>query len=389
MKLIRVVFLTGTRADYGKLKPLMNACERDETIENYIYATGMHLLRECGYTINEIKADGYRNIYTPENYRCNRKMELELADTIVDFSEFACRVRPDLIIVHGDRVEPLAGAIVGVMNNIKVAHIEGGEVTGTADEFIRHAITKLSNLHFVANEEAKFRLQQLGELEENIYVIGSPDIDIMLSDRLPDIEEVKHEYGIEFPRYAVFAYHPVTTSARLSYETEQLVRAVLKSKCNYIVIMPNNDHGCDIIRICLRELEGNERFRMFASVPFEKFLALLKNSDFIIGNSSAGVREACVYGIPAIDVGTRQSGRYNMNVIRNIQHCREDVEEILQCISDIDDYRQTSQYFGDGHSAEKFVSAIKNINNVEFQKKFVETAETSNAIMNYLNEVCF
>lgn len=389
MKLIKVIFLTGTRADYGKLKPLMNACETDETIENYIYATGMHLLRECGYTINEIKADGYRNIYTPEDHRCNHKMELELADTIVEFSKFACRVHPDLIIVHGDRVEPLAGAIVGVMNNIKVAHIEGGEVTGTADEFIRHAITKLSNLHFVANEEAKIRLRQLGELEENIYVIGSPDIDIMLSDCLPDIEDVKHEYGIDFSHYAVFIYHPVTTSERLPYETEQMVRAVLESKRNYIVIMPNNDHGCDTIRICLKELDANERFRIFASIPFEKFLTLLQNSDFIIGNSSAGIREACVYGVPAIDVGTRQSGRYNMNVIRNIQHCREDVDEILQCISSIDSFRQSSQYFGDGHSAEKFVAAIKDINKVEFQKKFVETAETSNAIMNYINEVCF
>lgn len=389
MKLIRVIFLTGTRADYGKLKPLMNACERDVTIENYIYATGMHLLKECGYTINEIKADGYKNIYTPAKYKSNNKMELELADTIIDFSKFICEISPDLIIVHGDRVEPLAGAIVGVMNNIKVAHIEGGEVTGTADEFIRHAITKLSNLHFVANKEAKFRLLQLGELEENIYVIGSPDIDIMVSDCLPDIKEIKHEYKIDFAQYAVFIYHPVTTSTRLSYETEQVVRAVLESKYNYIVIMPNNDHGCDTVRLCLNELKGNKKFRMFASVPFEKFLVILKNSEFIIGNSSAGIREACVYGVPAIDIGTRQSGRYNMNVIRNIQHCKEDAGEILQCINNINDYRHTSQYFGDGHSAEKFISAIKGVNKVQFQKKFVETAETSNAIMNYINEVCF
>lgn len=383
------MFLTGTRADYGKLKPLMRVCEADETIENHVYVIGMHLLKEYGYTFDDIKADGYANVYTPKNYKHNAKMELNLAETIVAFSEFVGDTHPDLIVVHGDRVEPLAGAIVGVMNNVKVAHIEGGEVTGTADEFMRHAITKLSNLHFVANNEAKFRLLQLGELSENIYIIGSPDIDIMLSDCLPDIRDVKKELGVEFEKYAILMYHPVTTSANLEYEAGQLVKAVLASERNYVVIMPNNDRGSETIRSALKKLEPNKRFRFFDSVPLEKFLALLKHADFIIGNSSAGVREACVYGVPAIDVGTRQNNRYNPNAIRNIQHCTEDVGKILRCIDRIGSHRQISRYFGDGHSAGRFIGAIKNIGNVQFQKKFIETAETSGAITNYINEVCF
>lgn len=389
MERMKVVFLTGTRADYGKLKPLMQVCEKDDSIENYVYVIGMHLLREYGYTFRDIKADGYANIYIPENYKPDCKMELVLAETIVAFSKFVCEVKPDLIVVHGDRVEPLAGAIVGVMNNTKVAHIEGGEITGTVDEFIRHAVTKLSNLHFVSNNEAKFRLLQLGERPEDIHVFGSPDIDIMLSDTLPEIQEVKKELCIGFEKYAILIYHSVTTSTNLEYEAGQLMQAVEASGCNYIIVRPNNDQGSEIIRSALKRLESNKRFLFFDSVPFEKFLTLLKNAEFIIGNSSAGVREACVYGVPAIDVGTRQHNRYNPDAIRNIQHCKENTDEILRCIRQTGSHRVYSRYFGDGHSAEQFISAIKRANRVSFQKTFVESAETSDAIMNYINEVCF
>ncbi len=386
---LKIVFLTGTRADYGKLKPLMKICENDNEIENYIYATGMHLMEACGYTINEVIKDGYKNIYIPEDYKYNDKMELNLAETIVSFSNYVAKVKPDVIVVHGDRTEPLAGAIVGVMNNILTAHIEGGEVTGTADEFMRHAITKLCNLHFVANNEAKFRLIQLGEPRNNIYVIGSPDIDIMLSDNLPNIFDVKSRYNIKYDKYAILMYHPVTTDKDLMQKVSELIEAVNRSERKYIVVMPNNDQGNEVIRDAFKSLQNNSNFQFFDSIPFEDFLSLLKNADFMIGNSSAGVREACVYGTPAIDVGTRQNGRYVIGALRNIQHCEEKTDDIVQCIEAADKFRFVSLYFGNGHSAEMFMKAIKSAHGIKFQKKFVETVETSDAIANYINEVCF
>jgi UDP-N-acetylglucosamine 2-epimerase (hydrolysing) len=369
----------------------MKLCDSQPDIDTYVYVTGMHLMQEYGFTLDEIKMDGYKNIYVPPNFKTTVNMDENLAQTILGFSAFVKETKPDLIIVHGDRIEPLAGAIVGVLNNVKVAHIEGGEVTGTADEFMRHAISKLSIMHFVANNEAKYRLIQLGEHENSIYITGSPDIDIMLSDTLPAYETVKQKHRIEFETYAIFIYHPVTTSINLEYEVSQVISAVIASSENYIVIYPNNDSGSQIICDAIKTLENNKHFIFFKSLPFEDFLQLLKNAKFIIGNSSAGIREACVYGIPAIDIGTRQNNRYVPGALKNIQHAEENKEKILQCIKETNQFRFSSNYFGSGKSARLFLEAIRNSGGVttDLQKTFVDMDVTSQAIMNYINEVCF
>jgi len=391
LKRLKFVFVTGTRADYGKLKSIMKLCDLQQDIDTYVYVTGMHLMPEYGFTLDEIKADGYKNIYVPPNFQKTVNMDENLAQTILCFSVFVKEIKPDLIVVHGDRIEPLAGAIVGVLNNVKVAHIEGGEVTGTADEFMRHAISKLSSMHFVANNEAKYRIIQLGEHENNIFIIGSPDIDIMLSDTLPVYESVKQKHKIQFETYAIFIYHPVTTSVNLENEISQVISAVTSSTKNYIVIYPNNDSGSQIICEAIKTLENNNHFILFKSLPFEDFLQLLKNAEFIIGNSSAGIREACVYGVPAIDIGTRQNNRYVPGALKNIQHTEENKEEILQCIKKANQFRFSSSYFGTGESARLFLEAIRSSGGIttDLQKTFVDLDVTSQAIMNYINEVCF
>jgi len=391
MKRFKLAFVTGTRADYGKLKAIMQLCEAQPDMEIFVYVTGMHLMPEYGSTENEIRADGYKNIYIPPDFKPTANMDENLAQTILCFSIFVKKIKPDLIVVHGDRIEPLAGAIVGVLNNIKVAHIEGGEVTGTADEFMRHAISKLSVMHFVANNEAKYRLIQLGEQGNSIHIIGSPDIDIMLSKELPAIETVKHKHKIEFDTYAIFIYHPVTTSSNLEHEISQVISAITSSAKNYIIIYPNNDIGTQIICDAINLLENNSFFMIFKSLPFEDFLILLKNAEFIIGNSSAGIREACVYGVPAIDIGMRQNCRYVPEALKNIQHIDENTESILQCIKQAAMFRFSSNYFGDGKSAKRFVETIRNSDGIKanLQKTFVDMDVTSQAIMNYINEVCF
>jgi len=369
----------------------MRLCDNQPDMEAFVYITGMHLMKEYGFTVDEIKADGYRNIFVPPSFKPSGNMDENLAQTILCFSTFVKEVKPDLIVVHGDRIEPLAGAIVGVLNNIKVAHIEGGEVTGTADEFMRHAISKLSIMHFVANNEAKYRLIQLGEPENSIYVIGSPDIDIMLSQTLPVFETVKDKHKIIFENYAIFIYHPVTTSSNLEHEVSQVISAVTLSDKNYIIIYPNNDSGSQIICNAISTLEKNSHFMLFKSLPFEDFLVLLKNAEFIIGNSSAGIREACVYGVPTIDIGTRQNNRYVPGALKNIQHTEENTECIIESIKQTFNHRFSSNYFGDGKSAKLFLEAIRNSTTIktDLQKTFVDMDVTSQAIANYINEVCF
>ena len=388
---MKIVFVTGTRADYGKLKSLISICDNDVELETHVYITGMHLLKEHGFTCDDVIADGYKKIYIADNAVHNGRMDANLANTILNFSDYVRTINPDLIVVHGDRTDPLAAAIVGVLNNIRIAHIEGGEVTGTVDEFLRHAISKLSSLHFVANEESKYRLIQLGEREDTLHIIGSPDIDIMLSDNLPEINDVKNRHFIGYDDYAIFIYHPVTTSSTLSKDINEVVYALNQSGLNYIVIHPNNDHGAECINNQLELLKNNSKFKMFKSLPFEDFIVLLKHSNFIIGNSSAGIREACIYGVPAIDIGTRQNKRYEISILKNIQHTIENSAEILQCIKSVDKHKHASVYFGEGRSAELFHAIIKNkrIINGDLQKVFIEMDVTAAAIQNYMNEVCF
>ena len=336
----------------------------------------MHLLPEYGNTYLEISKDGFSNITLANTCDKSMQMDLTLSKTIESLSAFVAKIKPDLIIVHGDRLEALAGAIVGAFNNIKVGHIEGGEVSGTIDESIRHSITKLAHVHFSANTEATKRLVQLGENPDFIFEIGSPDIDIMLTT--PHSKEIlkaiAEYYGIDFIKrsesYAIAIYHPITTKVEsLESDIAKFVSALVDSKQNYLIIYPNNDIGSTTIIKQLETLRDNPRFAIYPSIKFEKFLTLLKYSSFIIGNSSAGIREAPIYNIPTINVGERQRGR---SFGSSITHTSDEKEEILRAIEGIKPLERPSFDFGRGDSATRFLEVLEDekIWNLDIQKKF-------------------
>ena len=369
----KIVFLTGTRADYGKIKSIMRILEDSDDFKVYIYVTGMHLLKKYGSTYLEIEKDGFNNIFLskPISRKCN--MSEALAKNVEQFNKYVMELKPDMIFVHGDRLEALAGAIVGALNNIYVSHIEGGEISGTIDESIRHSISKLANFHFVSNVVAKKNLIQMGEKQENIFVIGSPDIDVMLKNNF-DLEEVKSKYAIDFKNYSIFIYHPVVTEINsLSRHIRTVTKAIVDSNHNYIIIYPNNDLGSDIILKEYKKLKNNKHIKMFPSIRFEYFLTLLKNADFVIGNSSLGIRESGVYGIPTINIGTRQNSRYNLEIQKNLCCVSENYKSILKAISNIDNYRYKDEYFGNGDSDKKLFDILNNTDvwKIPIQKKFI------------------
>ena len=377
----KILFITGTRADFGKLRPLMEEVERHPSFECHVFATGMHMLSRYGYTYIEVAKAGIRNIFPCLNQSADtsEQMDFVLASTIMGLGNYIRELKPALIVVHGDRVETLAGSIVGALNNIRVAHIEGGEISGTGDDLIRHAVTKLSHLHYVANEEAKNRVSQLGETENSIFLIGSPDIDVMLSDRLPSIEEVKLHYEIGFEKYAILIYHSVTTELeQLSWKAAEVVDAVFASAKNYVVIYPNNDRGSKTILHEFERLKDNSRIRLLPSIRFEYFLQLLKRSEFIIGNSSAGIREAPVYGVPTINLGNRQRNRFNHSSILNVS---ENSREILRAIEIIPHRAEESLHFGKGDSARRFIRSLENplTWRVPAQKEFFDINRVASA----------
>lgn len=368
----KILFLTGTRADFGKIKSLISILDQHPNFEVFVFVTGMHLQEIYGYTVIEIERCDFKNVFTFENHTHETTMDLTLAKTIEGLSNYCKRINPDMIVVHGDRVETLAGAIVGSLNNILVAHIEGGEVSGTVDELIRHSVSKLSHIHFVSNKEAEKRLIQMGEIKESVFTIGSPDIDIMFSDQLPNLEIAKNYYQIPFEDFAIVMFHPVTTEFKTMQEyADNFVDYLLQDNHNYIVIFPNNDLGSQFILDSYEKLKQNTRFRIFPSLRFEYFLTLLKNSQFIIGNSSAGIREAPYYGIPIINIGTRQQNRAVHADIINTDYSEKSIKDALSVI-DTHKVQISANNFGQGNSSELFLKSLNknDIWRLNHQKQF-------------------
>ena len=375
MKPKRVVFLTGTRADFGKIKSLIRTLrEVPEHFSVHIFATGMHMEPRYGYTVEEIEKCGFDNIYRFINQSAQGVMDRTLAHTILGFGDYVRLLKPDLIVVHGDRVEALAGATVGALQNVLVAHVEGGEVSGTVDELIRHAVSKLSHLHFVANEKAQNRLLQLGEQPGAISVIGSPDVDTMFSPDLPTLDQARDHYQIPFAHFSLLVFHPVTTELKsLRYEVRELLAAARKSGENFIAVYPNSDAGSSII---LEEyetlLQDKPWVRVFPSLRFEFMLSLLKHARFIVGNSSMGIREAPYYGIPTINIGSRQDGRGANPDILHVPACQEKILHAMEQALALRSRLAPVQEYGDGKSHLRFRQVLLELDTEKesVQKRF-------------------
>ena len=364
----KIVFLTGTRADFGKLRPLIDVLNNSNQFECHIFVTGMHTLSTHGFTYREVEKRGYKNIFVFMNQTDTSRQDIILSNTITGLSNYINELSPDMIVIHGDRVEALAGATVGSFCNIIVAHIEGGEKTGTIDESLRHAVTKLSHLHFVSNENAKKRLIQMGELSDHIFPIGSADIDIMMSKNLPSKEELRNYYEISFEKYAILIFHPVTTELeRLEKQINSLITAAINSKKNYVVIFPNNDPGSEIILKAYQQLEGNNKFKIFPSLRFEYFLGLLKSSNYIIGNSSSAIYEAPMLHTPGINIGDRQHNRTKTKAVINYEIDNLNENKVNRFV---DNYRPIKKkYFGYGNSDKKFIKILMKKNFWEISKQ--------------------
>ena len=383
MKKKKIVFLTGTRADFGKLKPLIKQVDKHPGFESYLFVTGMHTLIKYGNTVDEVYKcfddkrleGGFRNIFVFRNQMYGEPMEHILANTIQGLSRFVADLNPDMIVIHGDRVEAMAGAIVGSLRNILVAHVEGGEVSGTIDELIRHSTSKMSQIHFVSNETAEKRLLQLGETQNSIFNIGSPDIDLMLSTDIPAIDEVKKHYKINYKSYGIVIFHPITTDLQgTEHYAKELVKSILALiDHNFVVIYPNNDEGSNLIFREYKKLEGHPHITILPSMRVEAFMSLLKNCDFLLGNSSAGVIEAPVYGVKTINITKRQHNRYKSKCIFSCKGLSGDIISLVKQIQSIPNFKPDFSY-GKGDSAKRFMACLEGdpIWKISTQKQFVD-----------------
>ena len=365
-----ILFLTGTRADFGKLEPLAIAA-RDAGFKVSFFVTGMHMLESYGLTKLEVQRVENITVHEFVNQQEGDPQDMALAKTITGFSDYVRRTSPDLVILHGDRVEALAGALVAATNYIRSAHIEGGEVSGTIDEIFRHCNSKLAYCHFVSSEQAAKRVRALGEPPELIFTIGSPELDFHARSSGVSIEEVKTHYDIKYNDYGICIFHPVTSeTATMGQQAESLYNALEKSQRNFVLILPNNDPGSPEI-IDIINTMPTDRFRVIPSMRFSYFSELMKNASALIGNSSAGVREAPFLGIPSLDIGSRQTNR---SLAPSVVACdamnTTAIEDFLQ--NHWGKNHAPHGGFGHGQAADRFVETLSNdaFWNHSLQKRF-------------------
>ena len=270
----KILFITATRADFGKLKSIISTTKKSNKFKVYIVVTGMHVLKEFGYTYTEVTKSFGKNIIKFSNQKIGDNINKVLSNTINHFLKIFLKIKPDLIVYHGDRVETFAAAIVGSLNHLLTAHIEGGELSGTIDDTIRHSVTKLSHIHLVGNKKAYNRVLQMGEKKENVFIIGSPDMDILFK-RQPKINKVKKRYNINFKDYSILIWHPVTSEVKnLKKSTLRLLMKLDKFNQNFVVINPNNDPGYKIILNIYKNYFKKKKFKFLKSMRFENFISL-------------------------------------------------------------------------------------------------------------------
>ncbi len=353
----KLLFVTGTRADFGKLEPLAKAAQL-AGFEITFFITGMHMMQRYGETRLEVKRFAGAEFIEFVNQREGDALDFILAKTILGFSDFVHERRPDLVVIHGDRVEAMAASIVCAMRYIRSAHIEGGEVSGTIDESIRHCNTKLCATHFVSSEDAKARVLSLGEAPERVFNIGSPELDTHAQPSGVSIEEVKARYAIPFDDYGIVIFHPVTSEVdSMGAQAASLFGCLVQSGKHFVVIAPNNDPGTDDIFAVIEALP-KDRFRLIPSMRFNYFSELMKNAAVMVGNSSAGVREAPFLGLPSLDVGSRQNNRAQADSIFGCSAF--DQEKIQLFLTNQWHHRyKVDASFGNGMASDQFVKALR------------------------------
>jgi UDP-N-acetylglucosamine 2-epimerase (non-hydrolysing)/GDP/UDP-N,N'-diacetylbacillosamine 2-epimerase (hydrolysing) len=371
MKNICVV--TGYRSDYTKLKSVLHAISTMDGLHIQIVVFGAHLLGDHGHTFENIESDGYVIAH-----KCATNIEGDTPLTMSKSIGFATielasafeKLDPDIVLIVGDRYEILAAAIAASIGNIPVAHIQGGEVSGTIDETIRHTITKLSHVHFPSTELSKKRVLLLGEDPTRVFNVGCPAVDYIKNIEYVSRKNLKCVPGlsrlkINFEKpYIILIQHPVTTECSQAGDQMQItLEALQECGVQTILIYPNPDAGAfDMLRAIRQFSRKNEKESIicnkYKNLPFESYLNLLKNSNCLVGNSSSGIREAAEFGIPVVNIGNRQLNRERTSNIVDVDHNKNEIIASINKSLHIKKIYDERKIYGNGRASEKIAQIL-------------------------------
>lgn len=361
----RIAYLTGTRADFGLMAGTLESLHRHENTEVTLLVTGMHLSEQFGLTVREVEALGLpvgARIPINVDDRSPLAMAQAVGQTVTGAAAALEQLRPDLLLVLGDRGEMLAAAIAALHLGIPIAHLHGGERSGTVDEPMRHAITKLSHLHLVATEESRDRVVRMGEQAQNVFVVGAPSLDEVLSRPNTPRRQVLDRLGLApGTRYALVLFHPVVQEMQQAERQVQalldaLQAQVLAAGLDVVWLAPNADAGSAAIVDAMGRAEGS-RIRAITHLPRAEYLDALASAEVLVGNSSSGIIEAASLGTPVVNIGTRQQLRQRN---ANTRDCAADVDSIGRALAAaLAGGRFTpANVYGDGRSGERIARLL-------------------------------
>jgi UDP-N-acetylglucosamine 2-epimerase (non-hydrolysing)/GDP/UDP-N,N'-diacetylbacillosamine 2-epimerase (hydrolysing) len=370
MKMRKVAVVTGTRAEYGILKPVLRAIKSHPRLNLILIVTGMHLSKEFGYTIKEIIKDGFKidakvEMLHKEDTRA--AMAKSIGKCVIKMTEVLEKTKPDLLVLLGDRAEMLAGAVAASYMGIPIAHLHGGEVSGSIDDSIRHAITKLAHIHFPATQRSAERIIKMGEDPSRVFVVGAPALDTILNEKLPEPAELSRKYGVDLskPILLVLQHSVVTECEDAADQIKETLEAIVELKHQTILIYPNADAGGRRMVKVIKKYEKYPFIKSFKSLPYKDYLGLMSVASVMIGNSSSGIIEAPSFHLPVVNIGSRQNGRERSTNVIDVGYDRKKIIKAVEKALYDEEFRKNVRKcknpYGDGKAGERIAKILAEI----------------------------
>jgi UDP-N-acetylglucosamine 2-epimerase (non-hydrolysing)/GDP/UDP-N,N'-diacetylbacillosamine 2-epimerase (hydrolysing) len=366
----KIAAITGSRAEYGLAQPIFEAIDSRKNLELSLIVTGMHLSREFGYTVREIEKDGFKIAARIENLApedTGAAMARSIGRCILGVVDALEEIKPDILLVLTDLGHTLAGAIAGSHMNIPVAHLHGGDVSGTVDEFVRHAITKLSHIHLTATKQSAERIIKMGEEPWRVYVVGAPGLDTVLNKKLIEQEKIAKKFALDLKKpILLVVQHPVITEVeQAKTQMRETMEALFGLKEQSIVIYPNADAGGRRMIKVIEQYMKYPFIQMYKSLPHIEYLSLMKIASVMVGNSSSGIIEAPSFHLPVVNIGTRQAGRERSTNVIDVGYNREEIVKAVKKALHDRKFRakvkKCKNPYGDGKASQRIVKVLSKI----------------------------
>ena len=365
-----IALVTGSRGEYGYIRPIVRAIQRDAQLDYSIIVTNLHLLPDFGFSVEDIEQDGFKisdRIYMALDGYTPASMAKSLGVCLMSMTDALVRLKPDMILLAGDRGEQLMAAIAGAHMNIPVAHIQAGELSGNIDGMTRHAITRFAHVHFASSEGAAERLRRMGEEPFRIHLTGAPQLDEMVNGHYTTPEDIASLFRLNLRDPVVLlVQHPVTEEyGQAVAQMQETLEAVCSLGYQTVAIFPNNDAGNHEIRR-MPERYHRPFIRIERNVPRQLFAGLMRVAHVMVGNSSAGLIEAPCFKLPAVNIGTRQRGRQRGDNVIDVSADQHQIRGAIERALSPDfqrtlEARCENPYQGDGHVSGRIVQILKTV----------------------------